>query len=136
MDDGTGTERLMKAGAFFCGPSGHERLGRDQPHVSLHILGSEDYQRLLTGAPPIRASEQFAGLDACALEQGSACGGEDAVAVRRREVDGAVNLEHVVATGRVAGDVDAGEIDADRGGGAQRDRTHGRRGIDAAPLCA
>ncbi len=31
MDDGTGTERLMKAGAFFCGPSGPDRLAATNP---------------------------------------------------------------------------------------------------------
>jgi quercetin dioxygenase-like cupin family protein len=42
MDDGT--ERLMKAGDFFYVPPGHDSwVVGDEPYVSLHILGSEDY---------------------------------------------------------------------------------------------
>ena len=42
MDDGT--ERLMKAGDFFYVPPGHDSwvIG-DEPYVSLHILGSDEY---------------------------------------------------------------------------------------------
>jgi quercetin dioxygenase-like cupin family protein len=42
MDDGT--ERVMKAGDFFYVPAGHDSwvIG-DEPYVSLHIMGSEDY---------------------------------------------------------------------------------------------
>jgi quercetin dioxygenase-like cupin family protein len=46
MDDGT--ERLMKPGDFFYVPPGHDSwVVGDEPYVSLHILGSEDY-----AAPP------------------------------------------------------------------------------------
>jgi quercetin dioxygenase-like cupin family protein len=42
MDDGT--ERVMKAGDFFYVPPGHDSwVVDDEPYVSLHILGSEDY---------------------------------------------------------------------------------------------
>ena len=42
MDDGT--ERLMRAGDFFYVPPGHDSwVVGDEPYVSLHILGSEDY---------------------------------------------------------------------------------------------
>jgi quercetin dioxygenase-like cupin family protein len=42
MDDGT--ERVMKAGDFFYVPPGHDSwVVGDEPYVSLHILGSEDY---------------------------------------------------------------------------------------------
>ena len=42
MDDGT--ERLMKEGDFFYVPPGHDSwVVGDEPYVSLHILGSEDY---------------------------------------------------------------------------------------------
>lgn len=42
MDDGT--ERVMKAGDFFYVPPGHySRVVGDEPYVSLHIVGSEDY---------------------------------------------------------------------------------------------
>ncbi len=42
MDDGR--EIVMKAGDFFYIPPGHDSwvLG-DEPYVSLHIMGSEDY---------------------------------------------------------------------------------------------
>jgi quercetin dioxygenase-like cupin family protein len=42
MDDGT--EHLMKAGDFFYVPPGHDSwVVGEEPYVSLHILGSEDY---------------------------------------------------------------------------------------------
>jgi quercetin dioxygenase-like cupin family protein len=42
MDDGT--ERVMKAGDFFHVPPGYDSwVVGDEPYVSLHILGSEDY---------------------------------------------------------------------------------------------
>ena len=42
MDDGT--ERVMKAGDFFHVPPGHDSwVVGDEPYVSLHIAGSEDY---------------------------------------------------------------------------------------------
>jgi quercetin dioxygenase-like cupin family protein len=42
MDDGT--ERLMRAGDFFYVPPGHDSwVVGDEPYVSLHILGSEEY---------------------------------------------------------------------------------------------
>jgi hypothetical protein len=42
MDDGT--ERLMKAGDFFYVPPGHDSwVVGDEPYVSLHIVGSENY---------------------------------------------------------------------------------------------
>jgi len=42
MDDGT--ERVMSAGEFFYVPPGHDSwVVGDEPYVSLHILGSEDY---------------------------------------------------------------------------------------------
>ena len=42
MDDGT--ERVMKAGDFFYIRPGHDSwVVGDEPYVSLHILGSEDY---------------------------------------------------------------------------------------------
>jgi quercetin dioxygenase-like cupin family protein len=45
MDDGT--ERLMKAGDLFYVPPGHDSwVVGDEPYVSLHIVGGEDY-----GAP-------------------------------------------------------------------------------------
>jgi quercetin dioxygenase-like cupin family protein len=41
---GDGTERVMKAGDFFYVPPGHDSwVVGDEPYVSLHILGSEDY---------------------------------------------------------------------------------------------
>src|SRR4029450_10980502 len=47
-------------------------------------------------------------LVGCTLQQGGACGDEDAVPVRLREVDGAVDLEGIAAAGRVAGGGAAG----------------------------
>jgi quercetin dioxygenase-like cupin family protein len=42
MDDGT--ERVMREGDFFYVPPGHDSwVVGDEPYVSLHILGSEDY---------------------------------------------------------------------------------------------
>ena len=42
MDDGA--ERVMKAGEFFHVPPGHDSwVVGDEPYVSLHIMGSEDY---------------------------------------------------------------------------------------------
>ena len=42
MDDGT--ERIMRAGEFFYVPPGHDSwVVGDEPYVSLHIMGSEDY---------------------------------------------------------------------------------------------
>jgi quercetin dioxygenase-like cupin family protein len=42
MDDGT--EKVMRAGDFFYVPPGHDSwVVGDQPYISLHILGSEDY---------------------------------------------------------------------------------------------
>ena len=42
MDDGT--ERIMRAGDFFYVPPGHDSwVVGDEPYVSLHIMGSEDY---------------------------------------------------------------------------------------------
>jgi quercetin dioxygenase-like cupin family protein len=42
MDDGT--ERVMKPGDFFYVPPGHDSwVVGDEPYVSLHIMGSEDY---------------------------------------------------------------------------------------------
>ena len=42
MDDGT--ERIMAPGDLFHVPPGHDSwVVGDEPYVSLHILGSEDY---------------------------------------------------------------------------------------------
>ena len=42
MEDGT--ERVMGAGDFFYVPPGHDSwVVGDEPYVSLHIVGSEDY---------------------------------------------------------------------------------------------
>jgi quercetin dioxygenase-like cupin family protein len=42
MDDGT--ELVMKAGDLFYVPPGHDSwVVGDEPYVSLHILGSEEY---------------------------------------------------------------------------------------------
>jgi quercetin dioxygenase-like cupin family protein len=42
MDDGT--ERVMSAGDLFYVPPGHDSwVVGDEPYVSLHIMGSEDY---------------------------------------------------------------------------------------------
>jgi quercetin dioxygenase-like cupin family protein len=42
MDDGT--ERVMSPGDFFYVPPGHDSwVVGDEPYVSLHIMGSEDY---------------------------------------------------------------------------------------------
>ena len=42
MDDGS--ERVMKAGEFFYVPPGHDSwVVGDEPYVSLHVMGSEDY---------------------------------------------------------------------------------------------
>jgi quercetin dioxygenase-like cupin family protein len=42
MDDGT--ERVMEPGDFFYVPPGHDSwVVGDEPYVSLHIMGSEDY---------------------------------------------------------------------------------------------
>jgi hypothetical protein len=39
-----GTERVMTAGQFFYVPPGHDSwVVGDEPYVSLHILGSDDY---------------------------------------------------------------------------------------------
>ncbi len=39
-----GTERVMQAGEFFYVPPGHDSwVVGDEPYVSLHIMGSEDY---------------------------------------------------------------------------------------------
>jgi quercetin dioxygenase-like cupin family protein len=42
MDDGT--EKVMRPGDFFYVPPGHDSwVVGDEPYVSLHIMGSEDY---------------------------------------------------------------------------------------------
>jgi quercetin dioxygenase-like cupin family protein len=42
MEDGT--ERVMEPGQFFYVPPGHDSwVVGDEPYVSLHIMGSEDY---------------------------------------------------------------------------------------------
>jgi quercetin dioxygenase-like cupin family protein len=42
MEDGT--ERIMNPGEFFYVPPGHDSwVVGDDPYVSLHIVGSEDY---------------------------------------------------------------------------------------------
>jgi quercetin dioxygenase-like cupin family protein len=42
MDDGT--ERVMGPGDFFYVPPGHDSwVVGDEPYVSIHIMGSEDY---------------------------------------------------------------------------------------------
>jgi quercetin dioxygenase-like cupin family protein len=42
MDDGT--EEVMREGDFFHVPPGHDSwVAGDEPYVSLHIVGSEDY---------------------------------------------------------------------------------------------
>jgi quercetin dioxygenase-like cupin family protein len=42
MDDGT--EKVMEAGDFFYVPPGHDSwVVGDQPYVSLHIMGSQEY---------------------------------------------------------------------------------------------
>jgi quercetin dioxygenase-like cupin family protein len=42
MDDGG--ERVMEPGDFFYVPPGHDSwVVGDEPYVSLHIMGSEDY---------------------------------------------------------------------------------------------
>ena len=42
MDDGT--ERVMRAGDLFYVPPGHDSwVVGDEPYVSLHIMGGEDY---------------------------------------------------------------------------------------------
>ena len=39
-----GSERVMQAGEFFYVPPGHDSwVVGDEPYVSLHIMGSEDY---------------------------------------------------------------------------------------------
>jgi Cupin domain len=44
MEDGT--ERVMRAGEFFYVPPGHDSwVVGDEPYVSLHLMGSEDYAR-------------------------------------------------------------------------------------------
>ena len=44
MDDGT--ERVMQPGDFFHVPPGHDSwVVGDEPYVSLHLMGSEDYAR-------------------------------------------------------------------------------------------
>ncbi len=41
-----GTERVMRAGDFFYVPPGHDSwVVGDEPYVSLHLMGSEDYAR-------------------------------------------------------------------------------------------
>jgi quercetin dioxygenase-like cupin family protein len=42
MDDGT--ERVMRAGEFFYVPPGHDSwVVGDEPYVSLHVMGGEEY---------------------------------------------------------------------------------------------
>jgi quercetin dioxygenase-like cupin family protein len=42
MEDGT--EKVMQPGEFFYVPPGHDSwVVGDEPYVSLHIMGSEDY---------------------------------------------------------------------------------------------
>jgi quercetin dioxygenase-like cupin family protein len=42
MDDGT--EKVMRAGEFFYVPPGHDSwVVGDEPYVSLHIMGGDDY---------------------------------------------------------------------------------------------
>ena len=42
MEDGT--EKVMREGEFFYVPPGHDSwVVGDEPYVSLHIMGSEDY---------------------------------------------------------------------------------------------
>jgi quercetin dioxygenase-like cupin family protein len=44
MDDGT--ERVMRAGDFFYVPPGHDSwVVGDEPYVSLHVMGTEDYAK-------------------------------------------------------------------------------------------
>jgi uncharacterized RmlC-like cupin family protein len=41
-----GTEKVMRAGEFFYVPPGHDSwVVGDEPYVSLHIMGSEEYAR-------------------------------------------------------------------------------------------
>jgi quercetin dioxygenase-like cupin family protein len=48
MDDGT--QRIMRAGEFFYVPPGHDSwVVGDEPYVSLHVMGGEEY-----GAAPGR----------------------------------------------------------------------------------
>jgi quercetin dioxygenase-like cupin family protein len=42
MDDGT--ERIMRAGDFFYVPPGHDSwVVGDEPYVSLHFMGADQY---------------------------------------------------------------------------------------------
>ena len=44
MEDGT--EKVMQPGEFFYVPPGHDSwVVGDEPYVSLHIMGSEDYAK-------------------------------------------------------------------------------------------
>ena len=44
MEDGT--ERVMRAGELFYVPPGHDSwVVGDEPYVSLHVMGGEDYAR-------------------------------------------------------------------------------------------
>ena len=44
MDDGT--EKVMEPGDFFYVPPGHDSwVVGDEPYVSIHIMGSEDYAK-------------------------------------------------------------------------------------------
>ena len=44
MEDGS--EHVMRAGDFFYVPPGHDSwVVGDEPYVSLHVMGSEDYAR-------------------------------------------------------------------------------------------
>jgi hypothetical protein len=53
MDDGT--ELVMKTGDFFYVPAGHDSwVVGDEPYVSLHILGSEDYANISRHAASAR----------------------------------------------------------------------------------
>jgi len=49
MDDGT--ERVMRAGDLFHVPPGHDSwVVGEEPYVSLHVLGSEEYGAHMVGS--------------------------------------------------------------------------------------
>ena len=67
----------------------------------------------------------------CSIEHRRGRGREDIVGVRRIEVDCAVDLEDVAAAALVAGDVDAGKVEPQRGDRPAREHTRLLRRVDA-----
>ena len=98
---------------------------RAMPGRSLDSGPGDCARRLTSGAGGVLALGR-------PFEQRRGRGREDVIGVRWVEVDRAVDLEHISAPGFVAGDVDAGEVEAERSDRLERERTRRWRRIHAS----